>query len=113
MYASGKGKLRKLRHHFPSLICSEIADRIPQELEIDSDDDSLHDSDDDSLFDLNEWTNDFCYSVHSEIVSALLHRGALANDTLSDLNPATAHLVPRRFLRPSTHILKMLLAAGA
>ena len=46
------------------------------------------------------------------IIYALLHGGALVNESLSHLNPTTAHLLPKRLLQPSTYILKILLAAG-
>ena len=50
-------------------------------------------------------------SVYCSIICTLLQRGAIL-DTLLDLNPATAHLVPKRLIQPSTHILKIMLAGG-
>ena len=52
-------------------------------------------------------------STHSKIVYTLLQGVAVVNDSLSDLNPATAHLMSKRLVLPNIHILKILLAAGA
>ena len=49
----------------------------------------------------------------SRIVYALLQVGTQVNAGSPDFNPTTAHLKPTKLIKPNTHILKMLFAAGA
>ena len=52
-------------------------------------------------------------SAFSGIVYLLLQAGAQFNTGCPDFNPTTAHLNLEKIMKPNTHILKMLLAAGA
>ena len=53
------------------------------------------------------------HSIFTKIVYRLLQAGAQLDDTYADFIPATAHLKLSTLMTSDTHILKMLMAAGA
>ena len=60
----------------------------------------------------SSFTENVVVTTYMKIVNSLLEAGAAVHET-SDFNPATAHLKPTKIMKPNTHILKLLLAAGA
>ena len=53
------------------------------------------------------------HSTFTKIVYTLLQAGAQLDDSYADFNQSTAHLKPITLMKSDTHILKMLMAAGA